>query len=1196
MNMTESPGGSAHLNGGRSQGLQVRGGRMTKFHGQAASFAPGLVFGQSAASLISSVSSSALALALMIAAPLSLTVTGARATDCVVGAPGVFVCSGASVHTESLVSAVVGDLVVTATPGFSVDTTGSGGNAINLRNFAGDVNISFTDIYTSPITGQVSGISGINLGTGFLSIITTGVVTGTDNTGIIALNNNAVSTDLTINAQGAVQGGLYGVFARNDGTGAVSITTQAVTGTNNIGIYALNYNPVSTDLTINAQGAVQGETYGVDARNNGTGVLSITTQAVTGTNNVGIYALNYNAVSTNLTINAQGAVQGGTIGVDARNNGTGALSITTTGVVTGTDRDGIFADNDGTSITIDALGAVMGGEDGIDARNYGDGELSITTTGAVTGQLFEGIDAINSSAGTDLTVTVNAGSVVSGQRYGIFATNLGSGPTMITINGAVNSVDRESVQVQDSATAGAMTITVGATGSVNSDNDDGINADSYGVGDLSVTVFGSVTGGGADGIDITKYDSGTGNIIVLTGMGSSVSGTSEGIETDNEAAGGTTLITVNGTVIGGQEGIEADNDPGSGAITIITGAGSSVTGGFDGIDADNDGDGALTITVNGSVTGGTGIGINARGDGALGATTITLNAGATVSATSGQAIFNDAGDSTTTVNGGASVAGTIVLGDGSDSLAFNGGDFSGVTLFDGGDDIDVADTFIDTLTFAGSNGALIGANVINWENVVIDTGSTISFADNALTAGLLTTTGGGILDAGGGGLVLNANVLNNGTITMINGAVGDTITVNGDFSGLGSFLIDVDLASDMADTLVINGDITGGSTAVSVSDIAVGPATGNDVQIVNVTGTTIAGDFTLATPGIGAFLYDLALIGGNDWVLQQQAGFNPATAVYEAYPQILLGLNSLPTLRQRTGDQYAAYSGKGVVETGGQPTPIWTRIEGDRSVVAPATSTTALNYALRQYRIQAGLDSQVMAGAGGTLMAGVNASYGMGAADVFSATGDGSIATDLASLGATATWFGNEGFYLDGQAQMSWYTSDLSDVTSGLLAGGNQGVGYAISLEAGQSVDLGGGTSITPQAQLVYSSVGFDDFVGPGGAAVSLDAADSVLARLGLSIDKSQSWTASDGMTSSSQIYGLANLYYELAGPSQVDVSGTEFVNQPEQASAEIGLGGSFSWDDERITLFGEITAATSLENAGDSYRYKGTAGARINF
>ena len=114
---------------------------------------------------------------------------------------------------------------------------------------------------------------------------------------------------------------------------------------------------------------------------------------------------------------------GGGYGIKARNFGTGALSVTATGAVTGTNGHGINARNStssssvvGTSLTISAA-EVSGGSDGIRAENTGTGALSVTATGAVTGN-YEGINAKNKSAGTDLTISAAA---VSGGDYGIRA-------------------------------------------------------------------------------------------------------------------------------------------------------------------------------------------------------------------------------------------------------------------------------------------------------------------------------------------------------------------------------------------------------------------------------------------------------------------------------------------------------------------------------------------------------------------------------------------------------------------------------------------------------------------------------------------------------------------------------------------------------------------------------------------------------
>ena len=184
-----------------------------------------------------------------------------------------------------------------------------------------------------------------------------------------------------------------------------------------------------------------GATNGIFAYNNGSGILSITTTgAVTGTNADGIYASN---IGTDLTIQAAD-VSGSYRGIDARNLGSGALSITATGAVTvnttGTNTTGIYAYNgiNGTDLTIHAAD-VSGGADGISAANFGSGALSITTTGLVTGSgtapYNGGIVAFNATSGSDLTIQAAA---VSGGSYGIYAQN-GGGALSITTTGLVKS-------------------------------------------------------------------------------------------------------------------------------------------------------------------------------------------------------------------------------------------------------------------------------------------------------------------------------------------------------------------------------------------------------------------------------------------------------------------------------------------------------------------------------------------------------------------------------------------------------------------------------------------------------------------------------------------------------------------------------------------------------------------------------------
>ncbi|HEX9168451.1 MAG TPA: hypothetical protein VF886_05915 [Roseiarcus sp.] len=261
---------------------------------------------------------------------------GRRAyADCAPSGPaGTYACSGSTTVTQTLSPASAGaPLVITTTPGFGITTTT--GDALDLSTTGASVGLSFTDAYVSTIAGNGYGINATNLGAGDPTITTTGSVSGgvlqsTPASGILAKNYGA---GLTISAAGVV-GANYGIAALNKGSGPLSImTTGAVYGKYNSGIAAKNY---GGSLTISAA-TVVGGSYGVAG----------------GAKGDGIYALN---------------------------QGSGALSITTTGSVIGGAR-GIFAKNYGTSLSINAAGA-SGVVAGIGGYNHGSGSLTITATGA----------------------------------------------------------------------------------------------------------------------------------------------------------------------------------------------------------------------------------------------------------------------------------------------------------------------------------------------------------------------------------------------------------------------------------------------------------------------------------------------------------------------------------------------------------------------------------------------------------------------------------------------------------------------------------------------------------------------------------------------------------------------------------------------------------------------------------------------
>src|SRR5690606_14965709 len=103
---------------------------------------------------------------------------------------------------------------------------------------------------------------------------------------------------------------------------------------------------------------------------------------------------------------------------------------------------------------------------------------------------------------------------------------------------------------------------------------------------------------------------------------------------------------------------------------------------------------------------------------------------------------------------------------------------------------------------------------------------------------------------------------------------------------------------------------------------------------------------------------------------------------------------------------------------------------------------------------------------------------------------------------------------------------------------------------------------------------------------------DSLIGRLGFSADY---WSAQTAAASArSNVYGIANLYYEFLNGTKVDVAGTPFASHLGRLWGGVGVGGKYSWAEGRYSVFGEALVTTSLETFADSYAYTGTAGVRV--
>ncbi|MEJ5081183.1 autotransporter outer membrane beta-barrel domain-containing protein [Ochrobactrum sp. MYb379] len=483
---------------------------------------------------------------------------------------------------------------------------------------------------------------------------------------------------------------------------------------------------------------------------------------------------------------------------------------------------------------------------------------------------------------------------------------------------------------------------------------------------------------------------------------------------------------------------------------------------------------------------------------------------------------------------------------------------------------------------------------------------------------------------------------NNGNIIFSNADVSfRTLTVQSDYNGDGGYIhFNAILEDDNSatDRLIVVGD-TKGLTSVIVNNLdGDGDLTVEGIKIIEVSGASegifsLIGDYetTSGQQVVVGGEYAYALVHGSvsdpddgDWYLRSQfipgeseePLYQAGVPVYEAYPQALLGLNGVATLQQRTGNRVWSGNGNRVVAQGadavgspyaapdeagaainGNGNGVWGRIEGSHNHMEPRFSTSDTNYNQNVFKMQAGIDGMLTETENGKLIGGFTVHYAHGKTKTNSAHGDGDISTDGYGLGGTLTWYGENGFYLDGQGQVTWYRSDLHSTTANTgLTDNNHGFGYALSLEGGQRFAINEAWSLTPQAQLTYSNVDFDAFTDAFDADVSLDRGESLQGRLGLTVDHENSWQNANGMLDRTRVYGIANLYYEFLQGTRVNVAESSFTSRNDRVWGGLGLGGSYNWNDDKYSIYGEGLVNTSLNNFGDSYAIKGNVGFKVKW
>jgi uncharacterized protein YhjY with autotransporter beta-barrel domain len=798
------------------------------------------------------------------------------------GGGGVSITTGGTIHAGedglyALEFAGSGNAAVTAEGGIGSSGNPVGGFGVRaeiLATGAGEISVNATNIYSIDtgvfayndavggilvdLSGNITAGSTISAtgsgvdasGRGNVSVTVDGAITaGAD--GVVA-NGGLGDGNVSVSVTGAVNAGLTGVQARTQGHGDVVVDTAAVTGglsgQSASGIVA--YTPLGT-VNVHATGFVYGNAYGISAYGGG----NVTVHADAGASGHDFAGIDAHSGGGDAHVYAGGPVSGGTYGVLAvtLSGTTGGVIIDTQGTVTSAGY-GVFGVAGGSTgsgdVSITTVGLVTGDKRGVYGRNAGSGDVVIET-GSVTSANGAGVEGVATGAGDTLITTDG---LITGGTSGIDALDLGSGYVEISEKGGVAGGGTGSgiFAYTSDGTRGVHIAAGGAIGSsLSAVGGDGIYAGvKGGSGDLVVfahTIYADQAGLGA-------FNNGTGDVLVkaydnVTAQTGGVMAVGNGGNVSVTAYGD--ITTHSGVAL---MGVTA----GTGEVTITSTAGKTLTSTLgDGIYAKSYG-GDITINSNAAIIADPGIHAVAYDN-----AKITINSNATI-----QALNN--GIESLSLNG----ANDIYVHADIEGDHDNNGHGAGVLAQTVAGDILVR-------TYAGAD--IVGHNEVGLYALATGAGAITFIADGNIGSAVTPTTEDGLVaivrGAGGGDIsITGAGVIHAGyagvyASSKSSGVIDIDLAGNiyaGSQFGIGAFLtgtggtIDITSPGKITTTGLTDGIYAGSQAGAAVITVnasgLIDPQGGGDGIFVNnlgsgattVTADAISGDAKNGIVAMGA--------------------------------------------------------------------------------------------------------------------------------------------------------------------------------------------------------------------------------------------------------------------------------------------------------------------------------------------------------
>ncbi len=1068
---------------------------------------------------------------------------------------------------RTALAGLIAGLLLPSAPALATDyknqTLESGGTSSSMSLSAGDTATNTT----------------INSG-GFQHVFSGGSATSTtiNGSGFQYVSSGGSATSTTIN-----RGGLQYVFS---GGSATSTTI------NSGGQQWVSSGGSATGTTINSGGQQR-----VSSGGSATG---------TTINSGGQQRVSSGGSATSTTINSGGmlSVSSGGSAVDITQNSGGIIFADTSATLRGTNINGSFsiAGGSASNMLLENGGylSVLNGHQATSTTINSGGFQNVSSGGSATGTTINSGGYQNvSSGGSATSTTINSGgfqNVSSGgsatsttiNRGGYQYVSSGGSATSTTINRGgyqyvfsggsatsttINSGGNQNVFSGGSATSttinsgGFQNVYSGGSATSTTINSGGYQ-NVYSGGSATSTTINS---GGYQNVhvngNVTKTTITDGGILQVDvgGSASQVTQNSGGAIVANTSA-----------VLSGTNGKGTFSIAGGSAVNMLLENGGLLTvlGGHDASDTTVGSDGTLSVQSGGVLRG----------------TTTLTDKGTLV----GDVVTNE-GNLYFLNNSAATFAGTLT---GTGTLTQEGGNtrFSGLLSQDGGITLQSGAAMTMDALQANANVTTQSGTTLTLDNGSILTGSVTG--DNT-GAGDMTVKGASVWHLGGDSTV-GALTLDNGTVdfrpsatTRLTQAFRPVSLVSESLSGNGTFRMNTDIASHTGDMLNVTGNASG-NFVLDIRNTGLEPVSaGTPLQVVH----TGSGDaaFSLNGGKVDAGTWEYYLNKENtDWYLKadssQPGTDNPGTdnpvppvrhttksadAVLDMATAPVYVFNSeLQSLRFRHGD---------VMQNTRSPGGVWGRYTGSDTRINGGAGS---GYSLTQSGMETGgdtvfdlNDSRLAVGAFVSCTDN-SISHNRGGSSTVGSTGGG----------LYATWFNNDGYYVDGVVKVNRFRNELrtwmSDGTA--VKGDYHQNGFGGSLEAGRTFSLNENTWIQPYLRSTAFRAESKDISLDNGMKAKAGTTKSLQGEVGVNLGMNL-----DVAGTVVRPYLTTAVSHEFSDNNKVRINDSyNFTNDISGTTGKYGAGVS-----AQLTANAGVWAEASYQNGENTESpVTGSVGFRINF